>query len=262
MVNNNFNRKPKKNASLGTVGMILGIVSLVLSCLIIGGVVGIIGLILSIVAISKKNVPKTRAVVGIVLNACALWLAVGVLLIAILSPDESKKDKNTASVSESTANPQENENKAKSDDKSKEKEKPKNTPKPTPKPTKKPKTKKEIKNEYIKSCKTYGYKKVLRNPDKYIGKKIKIRVRISSVHEKSFLNPTKYYFANSKGEYGWYGDQYGIFDKRDTEKPKLLDDDIIEVYGEIAEPEETSSLIVNSQELFCIDMKYVKLISE
>lgn len=260
MENNNFNRQAKN--SLGTAGMVLGIVSLVLSCLIIGGVVGIIGLILSIVAISKKNVPKTRAVVGIVLNACALWLSAGILLIAVLSPEESKTDKNNVAVSESTKNPVESKDKDNSDDKQKRANKPKNTPKPTPKPTKKPKTKKEIKNEYIKSCKTYGYKKVLRNPDKYIGKKIKIRVRISSVHEKSFLNPTKYYFANSKGEYGWYGDQYGIFDKRDTEKPKLLDDDIIEVYGEIAEPEETSSLIVNSQELFCIDMKYVKLISE
>lgn len=131
-----------------------------------------------------------------------------------------------------------------------------------PKPTKKPKTKKEIKGDYIKSCKEYSYKKVLRNPDKYIGKKIKVKVKISSVHEKGLLTPTKYYFANSKGDYGWYGDQYGIFDKRNAEKPKLLEDDIIEVYGEIAEPEETSSLIVNSQELFCIDMKYVKIISE
>lgn len=252
MENNNFNGQPKKNTSLGNAGMILGIISLLLSCLIIGGLVGIVGFILSIISICSKEMPRGKAVAGIVLNIMALWLAVGVLLIAVLSPEESKTDKNNVAVSESIKNPAV----------SKDKEKPKNTQKPTPKPTKKPKTKKEIKNEYIKSCREYGYKKVLRNPDKYIGKKIKIRVRISSVHEKSFLNSTKYYFANSKGEYGWYGDQYGIFDKRDAEKPKLLEDDIIEVYGEIAEPEETSSLIVNSQELFCIDMKYVKLISE
>ena len=258
MVNNNFNRKPKKNASLGTVGMILGIVSLVLSCLIIGGLVGIAGFIISIVAISNKEMPRGKAVAGIVLNIMALWLAGGVLLITVLSPEESKTDKNNVAVIESTKNPVESKDKDNSDDKQKGANKPKNTPKPT----KKPKTKKEIKNDYIRSCKEYGYKKVLRNPDNYIGKKVKIKVKISSVHEKGFLTPTKYYFAYSKGDYGWYGNEYGIFDKRDAENPKLLEDDIIEVYGEIAEPEETSSLIVNSQELFCIDMKYVKLISE
>lgn len=262
MENNNFNGQAKKNTSLGTAGMILGIISLVLSCLIIGGLVGIAGFIISIVAISNKEMPKGKAVAGIVLNSIALVMAGGMLLIAVSSPEESKTDKNNVAVNESTKNPVESKDKDKSDDKSKEKEKPKNTQKPTPKPTKKPKTKKEIKNDYIKSCREYGYKKVLRNPDKYIGKRVKIRVRISSVHEKGLLTPTKYYFANSKGDYGWYGDQYGIFEKRDAEKPKLLEDDIIEVYGEIAEPEETSSLIVNSQELFCIDMKYVKLISE
>ena len=60
----------------------------------------------------------------------------------------------------------------------------------------------------------------------------------------------------------WYGYEYGIFEKRDSEDPKLLEDDVITVYGEISEPRETQSFIVNSEELFCIDMKYVDLISE
>lgn len=146
----------------------------------------------------------------------------------------------------------------KEESKKEEKEKPKKTEKP--KETKSPK---EIKKQYMKSCKEYEYKKVLRNPDKYIGKRVKIRVKISSVHEKDVLTPTKYYFAYTNDEYDmWSGDEYGIFDKRESGDPKLLEDDVIDVYGEIAKPEETKSLIVNSQELFCIDMKYTKLISE
>lgn len=155
---------------------------------------------------------------------------------------------------------------AKEDTKKEKEEKTKKTkePKPTekPKPTKKPKTAKQIKQEYINSCKEYNYKKVLRNPKKYIGKRIKVRIQISSVHDKSFLNPTKYYFGNSESDYGWYGNQYAVYDKRISKKLKLLESDIIEVYGEIIEPEETTSLIVNSTELFTIDMKYVKLIKE
>ena len=117
------------------------------------------------------------------------------------------------------------------------------------------------KKEYIKKCKEYGYKKVLRNPEKYIGKKVKVKLKISQVHEEGLFNSTKYYFAYSKTDYGtWYGNEYAIMDERESEKPKLLEDDIIEVYGEIAEPEETVSLIISSSELFSINMRYVKLI--
>lgn len=121
-------------------------------------------------------------------------------------------------------------------------------------------TNKKIKNKYIKGCKEYNYKDVLRNPKKYIGKQVKVKIKISSVHEDGWLNDEKYYFGNAKDDYEWYGDEYAVYDKRISENPKLLEDDIIEVYGEILEPEETTSLITNSSELFTIAMKYVKLI--
>lgn len=203
-------------------------------------------------------------------NGKLKWVIIAIFAILVIAAvagsvdDESEPTANEPVNNEQTdkkeANKKESDKKENNESTEKKDEK---TNKSTPKPTKKPKSKKEIKNEYIKSCKTYEYKKVLRKPDKYIGKRIKIKVKITSVHEKGLLTPTKYYFARSNDKYDmWIGDQYGIFDKRDAEKPKLLEDDIIEVYGEIAEPEETTSLIVNSQELFCIDMKYVKLISE
>ena len=121
----------------------------------------------------------------------------------------------------------------------------------------------ETDDEYKASCTEYNYKDVLRNPDEYVGKRVKITAKVSSVHDKGLLNPVKYYFAYANDEYDmWLGDQYGVFDYRETEDPKILDDDVIAVYGEISEPQETKSLIVNSQEIFCIDMKYAELISE
>lgn len=135
--------------------------------------------------------------------------------------------------------------------------------------TQKPQVKKQDKEEkktlsrkeYIKKCKEYDYKKVLRNPDKYIGKKVKVRLKVSQVHEESILNASKYYFAYSNDEYDmWVGNEYAIMDTRDKEKPKILEEDIIEVYGEIAEPEQTKSLIMASGEVFSINMKYAKLI--
>ena len=121
----------------------------------------------------------------------------------------------------------------------------------------------ETEEEYKASCQEYKYKDVLRNPDNYVGQRIKITVKISTVHEESWLNDGKYYFAYSNDEYNWWaGDMYGIFDRRDVQDPKLLEDDIITVYGEISDPEQTTSLIVSSSEVFCIDMKYIDFISE
>lgn len=116
--------------------------------------------------------------------------------------------------------------------------------------------------EYKSLCGEYTYKDVLRNPENYIGEKIKITLKISSVHEAGILNPTKYYFAYSESDYGWYGDRYAVYDKRGEQDPKLLSDDIITIWGEIADPTQTSSLIVNSEEVFVIDMKYVEIIEE
>lgn len=120
----------------------------------------------------------------------------------------------------------------------------------------------ETEEEYKDSCEEYNYKDVLRSPEDYVGKRIKITVKISTVHETSWLNDRKYYFAYSESEYGWYGDCYGVFDERAEQKPKLLADDTITVYGEISDPEYTTSLIVSGSELFCIDMKYIDFISE
>lgn len=121
----------------------------------------------------------------------------------------------------------------------------------------------ESEAEYKASCEEYKYKDVLRNPEYYVGERAKITVKISSVHEANWLNDRKYYFAYSNDEYDWWmGDRYGVFDARENQTLKLLEDDIITVYGEISDPEYTTSLIMSSSELFCIEMKYIDFISE
>lgn len=125
----------------------------------------------------------------------------------------------------------------------------------------------ETEEEYKASCQEISYKDVLRNPDNYVGQRVKIEIEVNSVHEASWLNNTKYYFGYSKDEtYDQYwGNQYGVYDLRDTNVEswfKILDEDVIIVYGEVAGTEHTKSLILNSEELFVIDMKYAELIAE
>ena len=123
----------------------------------------------------------------------------------------------------------------------------------------------ETEEEYKASCQEYNYKDVLRNPNDYVGQKIVIEMEISSVHSEDILTPVKYYFGYTKDEPDdtyYYGDFYAVFDKRYDTSLKLLDEDVIIVWGEISAPQETQSFIVNSEEVFCIDMKYVELIAE
>ena len=190
-----------------------------------------------------------------------IWVIVVIVALIVIS-NSGDKEKEEPADSQNAVTEQENQKEDESLNNEDKKDNKDDKKKETPKPTEKPKSKKQIRKEYIDSCKEYSYKKVLRNPEKYVGKKIRIKVNISSVHEESWANDTKYYFAYSKSDYGWYGDEYVVFDKRDKQTPKILRDDIVEVYGEIAEPEDTISLIVSSSELFAINMKYVKLIEE
>lgn len=99
MENNNFNGQTKKNNGLGIAGMVLGIIAIVLSCVVIGGIIGIVGIILSIVAICEKGKVKGAATAGIVLNAVAILIMGGMLVIGS-SSDELEKGNDTSTIKE------------------------------------------------------------------------------------------------------------------------------------------------------------------
>lgn len=239
VTNNEKDRKgkeKKKDSALSAFAAILGLVSFTTY---LGGLLGIIDLIKNR-RDGKRHLGSYFAIV-----MCILWIIIGGSNGGSDDGKNSSTNNNvtteiqtTEVATESTAQ-NTTENKAKKKAKHKETEK-----------------------EYRKSCKEYKFKDVLRNPDKYVGKRVKITIKISSIHEESILNATKYYFGNSENEYGYYGDKYAIFDERQKQDLKLLSDDVITVYGEIAEPEYTSSLILSSEEVFAIKMKYVDLVAE
>lgn len=121
--------------------------------------------------------------------------------------------------------------------------------------------KKVSKKNFIKECKQYKYKNLMRNPDKYSGKKIKLTCQIYQVLESW---GTLYYNVSTNNEYDVYlGDNMIVYDERkDTEKPKLLEDDIITVYGTFDGLEkQTSALLGTKSEYPAIKMKYVELIN-
>lgn len=231
-----------------------------------------------VVFVTKKGKPIFKFSIPIVIGGIMFFSVLGAMLlpdaeVANQEPVKTERQETESIVNnekpkeESKVEKEEVEDnvKTKEKDKKEEKaEKPKEEKKETPKKEEKPKELTE--SEYKNACKEYKYKDVLRNPENYIGQKIVITVQISTVMSKSWLNPTIYYFAYSEYEPGtdiYMGDRYAIFDKRkNQDELKLLEDDVIRVWGEIIQPEETTSLIVNPEEVFCIDMKYVELIKE
>ena len=97
-----MNTKKKQNG-LGIAGMILGIIAVVTSCFVLGGLFGTIGLILSIIALTNKNKKKGMAITGIILNIIGIAIAMAVLISSVINNQSvaPSSTSNEASVSTS-----------------------------------------------------------------------------------------------------------------------------------------------------------------
>lgn len=135
------------------------------------------------------------------------------------------------------------------------------TPSTTESTTKATKTTNQIKEEYINKCKMYDYKKIKRNESKYYGKKMAVRVKISQVLQDS---GTTWYRVYQIVDGDWdISKEYTIIDYRSSQTPKILEDDVISVYGEYAGLNKvTRALGETTDEVPAINMKYMKLRSE
>lgn len=168
------------------------------------------------------------------------------------NPDNSKTNEDVASTNSeaATENLEENSDKTTSNNSQKSSS------------SKNDETKTESKKDYLKSCKKYDYKSLLRTPDDYIGKRIKVKLKIYQTIESSFFDDTVYYRCyTDNNDYGLYfDDEYYIADCRNDSDLKLLDDDIITVYGEYTGAESiTRALTLTEDSVPSINMYYVKL---
>lgn len=267
----------KKIKDHSTLSIVLGVVGILMCATIIGVIPAAIGLYFAVDGVERIKEKKKKFIVAIVLCVIGILLSIVPSRAskdssgekATTATEESKQESTTDGSGDADIEKAEDQPKDESatDNPDAEKVTDEKTEEEKKAELKKEKAKKKKQEKkFRESCEEYNYKDVLRNPDDYVGKKVKIEVKISSVHNESWLNSDKYYFARSRedaeDDYFW-GDEYAVIDKReDTDDPKLLEDDVIMVYGTIAEPEETKSLILNSEEVFCIDMKYVDLLAE
>lgn len=120
-------------------------------------------------------------------------------------------------------------------------------------------------DDYKAECQTVDYKELCRYPEKYEGTKIVVKVKVSQIIDANFSGSEKAWrtYTDNSG-YGFYADdEYYMLDKRGGDAVKILDDDIITVYGEFTGLEKiTRALTSTTDELPCIEVKYADLVDE
>lgn len=129
---------------------------------------------------------------------------------------------------------------------------------PAPSPT--PLTVDSLKN----LCEEIPYKSILRNPEDYTARYITVTLEISQVIKSGWLDEKTYYRCYTDDGSGLYwGNEYYIVDYRPSDAMKLLDGDVIQVYGQVLGIEEvTRALTRTDDEVVSIAMLYSVLISE
>lgn len=120
-------------------------------------------------------------------------------------------------------------------------------------------------DDYKAECQTVDYKELCRYPEKYEGTKIVVKVKVSQIIDANFSGSEKAWrtYTDNSG-YGFYADdEYYMLDKRGGDAVKILDDDIIVVYGEFTGLEKiTRALTSTTDELPRIEVKYADLVDE
>ncbi|WP_026493082.1 zinc ribbon domain-containing protein [Butyrivibrio sp. XPD2002] len=144
------------------------------------------------------------------------------------------------------------------------------------------------KDEFIASCAELNYKDIAREPEKYVGQNFYFTCYVNDVREGGLLSGYQKYFvtyafdmdkAQKAVNDGWADDiqeakYYGwdadicvwIMDNRDESDPdyiKVLNNDIITVYGTFTGMTETKNSLTNEKgEQVSLDVKYVDLLAQ
>lgn len=119
--------------------------------------------------------------------------------------------------------------------------------------------------EDFENIESVSYKDILRYPDENAGKLIVIEAEVQQCMDGGLFDDGKYYRVLAKDEElgQYWGDEYYVFDCRVEDDFKILNEDVIKIYGEVTGAEEiTRALTWTSDEVAGIKMYYYELISE
>lgn len=88
------------------------------------------------------------------------------------------------------------------------------------------------KEKYIAACNEITYKDLARQPEKYKGKQLCFKGEVAQVSEPLFGKSITYLIQVTCGEYGFWDDTVYVTYTLPDGAPKILEDDIVMLYGE------------------------------
>lgn len=117
----------------------------------------------------------------------------------------------------------------------------------------------EYEKEYKKKCKSYTYKEIARNPDKVYGEYSKVTGKVVQVFETD--DNVELRVDITESEYGYYSDTvYVYYVRRNKGEDRILEDDIIEIYGTLEGLETYTSVLGNDVTLPKIEAEYIEIL--
>lgn len=120
----------------------------------------------------------------------------------------------------------------------------------------------ETKDEYIASCAEYGYKDISRQPDSYKGKRAKFKGKVIQVLE-GYGDNIAMRVDVTQDDYGLWSDTiYVNYTRKSDDEPRILEDDIIIMYGELDGIETYTTVLGSSMSIPRIAAEYISLQAE
>lgn len=119
--------------------------------------------------------------------------------------------------------------------------------------------------EYKALCKQIDYRELCRNPEKYIGEKVTVTVAVRQIVDAELFSNKKAWraYSDTDGYEVYFDDEYYMLDERGDGSGKIIDDDIVVVYGEFTGVTNvTRALTWTSDELPEISVRYADIIGE
>ena len=246
--------------------MICGIVSIpFVAAFPINIVLILLAFILGVKSIKRKN-GKGMAIAGIICAGIAIFFIMLYLMLdgAMVNSENSANELNETNssiqtineniVNENNSKEAEKEAKRQAEEEAKQKAQEEAEAKAQ---AEKEKQEKEI-AQFKDSCQTYTFKEIARNPDNYVNKKVKFTGEVIQVSE-GWFNSVEIRMNVTKNEYDWYDDTIYCKYKYADGESKILEGDIITIYG-ICEGDYTYvSVFGVNITLPSINVKYVEI---
>ena len=119
----------------------------------------------------------------------------------------------------------------------------------------------EEKVQYYKnSCSNYSYNEVARHPDQYVGERVHFRGEVVQVLQDGDSFELRVNVTSSGGYYTYWSDTvYVVYTRENASEGKILEDDIIDFYGEFYGEISYESVLGATITIPCVIAKYIDL---